>query len=342
MEAILGQLVADSRAREARDEQRAEMLLAALATQSATLATLVRDMQILLSQPQRASRMPEARVGVGSAGGSLRGGGGGGGGGGGASGGSPQPSPLASTPRSGFSTPRSPQRSPTHAAAALAVLRTATSAARAVGAASDLSGISLPCSARDLIARGVRFAHRVGGKGAPGDGKDFGVLEDGATTMLLPPGESGKAGMSFFITSAETSEALQAAHAFHGAGSCIAYPLASLPAGMALQADKFQPASEDAASAPIMLHASLSTIERMPWLAFCTAMAAWEGRQVCLLAGAGAEGGLGAQGAAGAAGALGAAASSGCYDATADLLKRAALSLADFAAAAPGGGSPGM
>ena len=310
LRAALARLDAEREERAVRlDAEREERAVRRDAALCAALASLAPGLQ---------TRLPLARAGSGSGGG----------------GGSPSPPATPQSSGGGASSPRSSQqqRSPLHETR-LVRLRDAFSAAQRAGSTFDVGGLAAPFSAQLLLTRGARFAHRVACKGTVGDSRDFGSVLEGAATVLLPPAESGKAGMSFFITSAETPEALQAAHALHGAGSCIAYPLASLPAGMAFQADKVKAASEGAASAPIALHASLSIIERMPWPAFCSAIAAWEGRQVCLLAGAGAEGGLGAQGAAGAeAGALGAAASSGCHDATADLLKRAALSLADYAA----------
>jgi hypothetical protein len=294
------------------------------------VSSLTRDMASLTHELQ--TRLPLARAG-------------GGGGGGGS------PSPLA-TPQSsggGASSPRSSQqqRSPPHDVR-LARLRDAFSAAQRTGSTFDVGGLVAPFPAQALLTRGARFAHRVAFKGLVGDGRDFGSAMEGATFMLLPPVESGKAGMSFFIPLSDAPEVLLAAHAYHGAASgCLAYPLDAMPPSMALVVDKVQVVGAGAAGAPIMLHASLSALERMPLLAFSTALESWEGRQVCLPAGAGAPdacfAGCCGHGE-GAAVELDAPpeGAGGGDDATATLLKGAARALAAGLAAPPRGGAPGV
>ena len=275
-----------------------------------------------------------------------------------AGGGAASPSPLASSSRgSGASSPRSSQRqqqSPLQTR-----LRDAFLAAQSAGSAFELGSLVVPFPAQALLPRAVRFAHRIT-KGLIGETRDFGSVQEGITTLLLPPAESGKAGMSFFILLSDAPEVLVAAHAYHGVGAsgCLAYPLETLPPGLALVVDKVQVVGAGAAAAPIMLHASLSVLERTPLAAAFNAVEAWGGKQVCLPAGGGGAGiGDGAQHGApgaclagccgheeGATGEQGAPpdAAGGGDDATAALLKGAARALAAGLASPPRGGAPGV
>ena len=279
-----------------------------------------------------------------------------------AGGGAASPSPLASSSRgSGASSPRSSQRqqqSSLHDAMQTR-LRDAFLAAQSAGSAFDLGSLVVPFPAQALLPRAVRFAHRIT-KGLIGETRDFGSVQEDITTLLLPPAESGKAGMSFFILLSDAPEVLVAAHAYHGVGAsgCLAYPLETLPPGLALVVDKVQVVGAGAAAAPIMLHASLSVLERTPLAAIFNAVDAWGGKQVCLpAAGGGAGVGDGAQHGApgaclagccghgeGATGELGAPpeGAGGGDDATAALLKGAARALAAGLSSPPRGGAPGV
>ena len=128
--------------------------------------------------------------------------------------------------------------------------------------------------------------------------------------MLLNPPTSGKAGLSFFILLSDDPGVLRAVHAYNDTCSgCLAYPLASIPPGMALTVDKVQ---ASVGGAPALLHALLSCLEPMPQTAFSVAVESWAGKQVCMIAGAGAPGHVGRRWA---------------DDAVTDTLKRAAATL---------------
>jgi len=150
----------------------------------------------------------------------------------------------------------------------------------------DVSGLLFPVPVERLIERGVLFAHRVACKGGIGESKDFDIALEGMETILLPPNEgtTSKKGLSFFIPLSNSSIMLQASHDFQNAKYCLCYPLNNVPTGMTLTIDKvhvYDSADEAIAKKPIMLHAYLSTNERIPVRDFMTAVDSWSGRQLC-------------------------------------------------------------
>jgi hypothetical protein len=170
----------------------------------------------------------------------------------------------------------------------------------------DVSGLIFPVPVERLIERGVLFAHRVACKGGIGESKDFDIALEGMETILLPPNEgtTSKKGLSFFIPLSNSSIMLQASHDFQNAKYCLCYPLNNVPTGMTLTIVKYclcyplnnvptgmtltidkvhvyDSADEAIAKKPIMLHAYLSTNERIPVRDFMTAVDSWSGRQLC-------------------------------------------------------------
>ena len=207
----------------------------------------------------------------------------------------PQPTlPSASPPLSFTSQNNSPVSSRSnhrshHSPTNLLKLRTAFTTAAESGDNIDLSGFSPPYQLSDLMRLGVLHAHRAAGRGCVGESKDFeiDIDSDGLTTMLLPP-TSSKAGMSFFILLSKSQDVLKEAHTYHSVRHCIAYPLNSVPDGMALKIDKAQVStSGDADGKPIMLHASLSTISAMSIKNFTDKITSWSGMCACLISAAG-------------------------------------------------------
>jgi hypothetical protein len=150
----------------------------------------------------------------------------------------------------------------------------------------DISGLMFPISVERLMDRGVLFAHRVACKGAIGESKDFDIVLEGMETILLPPNEgtTSRKGLSFFVPLSNSSIMLQASHDFQNAKNCLCYPLDKIPTGMTLTIDKIQvydSTDESIAKIPIMLHACLSTNERIPVRDFMAAVDSWSGRQLC-------------------------------------------------------------
>lgn len=153
-------------------------------------------------------------------------------------------------------------------------------AARSAGACFDARGLVAPFPAQALVPRGAVFAHRLLREGLY-ERMNLGepTVADGVM-LLNPPASAGKAGLPFFVVLSDDPAVLRAAHAYHHAcsGNCLAYPLASIPPGMALTVDKVL---VSVGGAPALLHASLSCLEPMPFFTFIEAVEGWAGRQVC-------------------------------------------------------------
>ena len=190
-------------------------------------------------------------------------------------------SPSRSSPRS--------QQSSNAAGLRLAFLNATNS-----GLSFDIGDMPLPFLSPHLETRGVLFAHRIACKGTIGESKDFDVcLNEENKTILRPPTNPKKAGLSFFIPLSSSHDVLQAAHTYHCANGsvttngCLAYPLRHVPDGMALTIDKIQVTTGDLVDKPIMLHASLSTLSDMSLSTFTERVESWLEKCVCNIAAAG-------------------------------------------------------
>jgi len=208
----------------------------------------------------------------------------------------PSASQFVSPPSQGSGSPPSPRSSrsqqSTSTANNAARLRSAFSSATDSGVFFDIGDISLPFSSSYLETLGVQYAHRIACKGTIGESKDFDVCLNEGNTILLPPTNPKKAGLSFFIPLSSSQEVLQAAHTYHCTNGsvtngCLAYPLWHVPVGMALTIDKIQVTTGGGDDKPIMLHASLSTLSDMTLSTFTERVESWAEKRVCIIAAAG-------------------------------------------------------
>ena len=265
---MMQQMILDSNAREAQREEREAQREEREAQREAREAQRAEDLRLALASILNAVRPPPTL---------------------------PSASRFVSSTSQSSGSP-TPSRSSTRSqqSSNAAGLRSAFVDATTSGVIFDIGDEPLPFSSSYLETRGVLFAHRIACKGTIGESKDFDVrLNEENKTILRPPTNSSKAGLSFFIPLSSSLDVLQAAHTYHCANGsattngCLAYPLKHVPDGMALMIDKIQVTTGDGDDKPIMLHASLSTLSDMSLSTFTEKVESWVEKCVCFIAAAG-------------------------------------------------------